>query len=34
MVRKLARVKGKDIENPPEKAVAGTVWMKILGLVD
>jgi hypothetical protein len=34
MVRKLTRVKCKDIENPPEKAVTGTVWMKILELVD
>jgi hypothetical protein len=34
IVRKLARVKCKDIENPPEKAVDGTVWMKIPELVD
>jgi hypothetical protein len=27
-------VKCKDIENPPEKAVNGTVWMKIVELVD
>jgi len=33
-VRRRARVERKDIENPPEKAIAGTVWMKSLGLVD